>query len=82
MTEAVNIRKERIERLLEELRYEVTRGVMEGEVEEYLSFNFVVPVSKVITGGIVSCEFRTRPMTRHSALFAGIDADTGLRVVK
>lgn len=60
----INYRKERIERLLDELRYEITRGMMEGDVEEQLVFGFYVPVSKVMREGVVWCEFRTRPVHR------------------
>lgn len=56
-----NYRMERIERLLRELEYEVTRGMMEKEIDERLGFRFVVPVSRNIQHGIVLCEFRTRP---------------------
>ena len=55
-------RKERIERLLLELRYEVERGMMEGEIEEEMEYRFYVPISKAIPEGVVFCEFRTRPI--------------------
>lgn len=56
-----NYRMERIERLLYELRHEVTRGMMEGDIDETLSFVFLVPVSKSIPEGMVRCAFETRP---------------------
>lgn len=56
---------ERIEKLLKELQYEVMRGMMEGEVDEHLTFRFYVPISKDIHNGVVFCEFRTRPVPRH-----------------
>ncbi len=59
--ETVNVRKERIERLLEQLRYEVERGMMDGEIGESMGFVFFVPISKELKGGVVRCEFRTRP---------------------
>lgn len=59
-----NYRLERIERLLEDLKYEIIRGMMEGEVDETLTFQFHVPVSKRIKDGVVSCEFRSRPVHR------------------
>jgi hypothetical protein len=65
MTETTNIRQERIERLLQELRYEVERGMMEHEIEEEMSFRFYVPISTAIPDGVVFCEFRTRPIPRH-----------------
>ncbi len=66
MSEGVSLRLERIERLLQELRYEVTRGMMEREIEEEIGFRFYVPLSKSINNGVVFCEFRTRPIPAHS----------------
>lgn len=57
----MNYRMERIERLLHEIRYEVERGMMDGEIDETLGFSFVVPISKSMPRGVVWCEFRTRP---------------------
>lgn len=64
--ETANIRFERVERLLKELRYEIERGMMEGDVDEYLVYRFYVPISKNIPDGVVFCEFRTRPLPRHA----------------
>lgn len=61
------IRKERIERMLMELRYEIERGMMEGEIDETLGFDFVVPISKSIPNGVVMCSFRTRPAPHYMA---------------
>lgn len=61
----MNYRRERIERLLDELKYEIMRGMMEGEIDESLGFQFVVPQSKQIPHGVVLCEFRTRPTLPH-----------------
>jgi hypothetical protein len=61
-----NYRLERIERLLQELRYEVERGIMECEIEEEMGFRFIVPISRRIEKGVVFCEFRTRPMPFYS----------------
>jgi len=58
---ADNYRMERIERLLHELRHEVTRGMMDGEIDETLGFDFAVPISKQIPNGVVWCRFQTRP---------------------
>ena len=56
-------RMERIERLLNELRYEVEIGMIKGEIEdETMCFAFYVPISKQIPKGVVQCEFRTRPI--------------------
>lgn len=76
----VNYRWERITRLLEELKYEVTRGMMEGEIDESIGFRFAVPVSKTFRNGVVACEFRTRPMPAYQW---GFDPEPAkLRVVK
>lgn len=64
MSDPTNFRKERIEKLLHELRYEVERGMMERDIDETLTFKFVVPISRAIPNGIVDCEFRTRPIPR------------------
>jgi len=61
-----NIRMERIQRLLKELQYEVTRGMLEHEVDEHLGFVFYVPVSRQVPDGVVRCSFETRPTTRAS----------------
>jgi len=52
------MRMERIERLLYELKYEITRGVMEREIEEQIGFEFLIPSKR---GGeyMVHCHFRT-----------------------
>ena len=65
MTERGNIREERIERLLKELQYEITRGMLEGDIDERLGFRFYVPTSKTIADGVVLCEFRTKPIQRY-----------------
>lgn len=57
-------RMERIERLLNELRYEVERGMLEREVSETIGFEFYVPLSRSIPDGVVHCQFRTRPLPR------------------
>lgn len=75
-------RMERIERLLNELKYEVTRGMIEGELpDETLGFRFYVPISKALPDGIVMCEFRTRPVPRWNIMGAE-DMQPKLRVVK
>lgn len=62
MGEPENYRMGRIERLLKELEYEVTRGMLEREIDEHLGFRFIIPISSKIKNGIVACEFRTRPL--------------------
>lgn len=56
---------ERITKLLNELRYEVTRGMNEREIEEEIGFQFYVPMSRSIPNGVVFCEFRTRPIPHY-----------------
>lgn len=76
-------RYERIERLLQELQYEITRGMMEREVDETLTFRWVVPACQKIPGGVVACEFRTRPLPRWDPLaFDPLAPQGQLRVVK
>jgi hypothetical protein len=66
MTDATNFRRERIEKLLRELHYEVVRGMMERDIEEEMGFRFYVPISHNIPDGVVFCEFRTRPIPHHA----------------
>lgn len=66
MPETANIREERIQRLLDDLQYEVKRGMMEGDVEETIGYTFYVPISKHIPDGVVLCEFHTNPIPRHA----------------
>jgi len=71
-------RKERIERLLYELKHELTVGMMQGEIDESLGFDFIVPVSKSIPRGVVYCRFETRPMVNLPYMSHD---QTGLRVI-
>lgn len=73
-------RKQRIERLLKELEYEVVRGVLEGEIDEQIGYRFVIPRSRALPNGIVMCEFRTRPMPRYAV--HPDDFQPSLKVVK
>ena len=78
MTDSANIRAERIERLLHELEYEITRGIMEREIDEILSFNFYVPHHD--GRNIILCKFETRVT---SPLYANPnDYHPRLRLVK
>ena len=61
-------RKERIEKMLHELRYEVEVGMLQGDIEESIGFEFFVPTSKAIPNGVVYCSFRTRPVPRQYAM--------------
>ena len=65
MAETANVRKERIERLLKELEYEVTRGMIEKDIGEEMAFLFYVPISSKIPDGVVRCAFSTRPVARY-----------------
>ena len=80
MTDPTSFRRERIEKLLSELRYEVERGMMERDIDEDLGFRFYVPMSNKIPDGVVFCEFRTRPIPRHA--MSPDDLQPRLRVVK
>lgn len=80
MAEPTNVRRERIERLLNDLRYEVERGVLEREIDEEMGFRFYVPISNKIRDGVVFCEFRTRPIPRQ--LMSPDDLQPRLRLVK
>ena len=77
-----DFRRERIEKLLHELRYEVERGMMEGEIEEQMGFVFYVPVSRSIRNGVVHCEFRTRPIPAYQMHPDVLRNGVKLRIVK
>lgn len=81
MTEE-NYRWQRIDRLFHELRYEIERGMIDGEIDESISFRFVVPVSKAIPNGIVVCEFRSRPRPAYEIGFDEELSTARLKVVK
>lgn len=74
MGDSTSFRRERIEKLLRELRYEIKRGMMENEIDEHLSFRFYVPVSRQIHKGVVACRFETRPVPAHM-----VDSRDGLQ---
>ena len=80
MSDPTGFRWERIEKLMRELEYEVTRGMMEGDIDEEIGFRFFVPVSKKIKDGAVACEFRTRPVPRGA--WSIDDLQPRLNVVK
>jgi hypothetical protein len=64
MSDPTNFRRERIEKLLHELRYEIERGMMNREIDETLEYHFYVPISNSIPEGVVHCAFMTRPVHR------------------
>lgn len=72
-----NYRLERINRLLRELEYEVTRGIIERDVEE-LAFQFFVPMNFHNQYKTARCSFE---ITAHTG-FGGYEKHTGLKVVK
>lgn len=80
MADQTNFRRERIEKLLHELRYEVERGMMEKDIDETMGFRFYVPISRAIPDGVVFCEFRTRPVPRYE--MNPDDIQPRLRIVK
>lgn len=65
MSDTTNFRRERIEKLLHELRYEVERGMLERDIDETIGFEWYVPISNAIPDGVVHCVFKTRPVPRH-----------------
>lgn len=71
-------REERIEKLLRELEYEIVRGMMENEISEHLTFEFIVPISRELKNGVVSCRFTARPTLQYSIR----DSVTKLRIIK
>ena len=75
-------RCDRIMRLLDELRYEVTRGIMEQEIDETLTCQFIIPASTQLPGGVVLFDLRCRPVHAHSIVGRERDAIVGLRAVK
>ena len=80
--EAKKMRMDRISRLFHELRYEIERGFMEGEVDESLVFEFIVPVSRELKGGSVHCRFESRPVHRDSIYENSLMFEPRLRVIK
>lgn len=80
MSDPTNFRRERIEKLLHELRYEVERGMLERDIDESMGFQWYVPLSQAIRDGVVFCEFRTRPVPRWQ--MDGQHFQPRLRVVK
>jgi hypothetical protein len=80
MSDAKAYRMERIERLLRDLQYEITRGMLEREIDETLTFQFYVPISQAIPDGVVACRFETRPIPRWH--MDPLDVQPRLKVVK
>ena len=72
-----NYRLERVNRLLHELRYEVTRAVMERDLEELFS-EFFIPINFHNQYKTVRCRFE---VSAHTG-FGGYEKHVGLKVVK
>lgn len=82
MSEAAAMRKERIERLLSELQYELVRGLTEGEIEEEMHWRYVLPMSKAIPGGVVTMAFVMRPAPAYAVPTSwGFESNVRLRLV-
>lgn len=64
MGEAAKMRLERIERLLSELEYEITRGVMEREIEPDFHFRKLFPCAGR-GDGMAQMELHVWPATRR-----------------
>ena len=47
--------------------------MMQGQVDENLTYRFVVPVSREFRDGVVLCEFRTFPTPRSGVFGDWID---------
>lgn len=76
-----DFRKERITKLFCELEYEITRGVMEGDIEENFGFSFLIPVSKTLPNGLVHCAFHSRAISRDSAIGGQLACGPNLSLV-
>ena len=74
MADEINVRRERIEQLLQQLRYEIERGMLEREIGEDMGFRFFVPISNSIPDGVVFCEFRS-PHDQQSSLQCRAEAN-------
>jgi hypothetical protein len=75
------MRKERIERLLSELEYELVRGVTEAEIEEDMTWRYILPISRTFPNGAVIMEFRMRPVPHHAVPFPFEPQKANLRLV-
>lgn len=82
MSDSTNFRAERIEKLLNELRYEMTRGIMERDIDESVSYRFIIPSSHSIPDGVVVFNLETRPILMSQLPFMSHDPEPKLRLVK
>ena len=76
MSEDANMRRDRIERLLRELEYEITRGVMGREIEPRMGMSKILPGGPT---GYVQLHFTVQPSDGRSVF--GPDQMPTLRVV-
>ena len=77
MSEQSSYRRERIERLLSEVKYEIERGVVDREIDESLGFEFIVPISRLGDGWVVQFRLSMQPVSRQS-----VDLGSRLRLVE
>lgn len=76
MGDDASFRRDRIERLLRELEYEITRGVMGREIEPRMGMEKIIPGGPT---GYVTMRFDVRPSDGRS--FMSGDQMPRLRVV-
>ena len=51
---------------------------MEGDIDERLGYEFFVPKSRILEGGIVQCKFESKPVFYNTVMYN----EPKLRVVK
>jgi hypothetical protein len=62
MNDPTGFRRERIDKLLYELEYEILRGIAECEIDEHMDITFVSPRSNSRPGEVVFCQFKMKPL--------------------
>lgn len=77
-----NFRMERIKKLFHELEYELFRGFSEGDIDETIGWSHVFPVSRQIQNGVITLEFRTRPVHRDSVFVKSMNLEPRLKLVR
>lgn len=80
-TTAATMRKERINRLLSELEYELVRGLSAHEIEEEMHWRQIFPICRSIPNGVVTMEFTMRPRQHWDTIAWGEPAKPRLRLV-
>jgi hypothetical protein len=76
----MNIRQERIERLIADLTYEIQRGIMEKDIEEHLQYDHVEIPSRE-ADAFIHIQIRVKPVKREILAYRG-NPPPGLRIVK